>query len=95
MTSRRVPSPWHDDAVQADVRVKRLDYLGVHSPPPEPVVGGGGVVALFCNDKGAEAWACAGMTIDSTTGLNHLAGTMSVVATPPITMTFTTCRRSG
>ncbi|MCI5078191.1 hypothetical protein [Oricola sp.] len=42
---------------------------------------------------GAEDAACAGVTTRSTRGFVHLPGSMTVVATPPMTIVFIICRR--
>lgn len=51
------------------------------------VVVGAAVVA------GAEDAAWAGVITESTIGLDHLLGSITTVATPPIMTVFMTCRR--
>ena len=62
------------------------------------VVVGGGVVAVVDVGGtvvgGAEAAACAGTMTALISGLVHLPGNATAVATPPITRTFITLRRS-
>ena len=61
------------------------------------VVGGGVVAVVDVGGTvvgGAEAAACAGTMTALISGLVHLPGNATAVATPPITRTFITLRRS-